>query len=213
MSIELNWIELSVLAILIGNDEITPSSSVQNLGVIFNDTLSLWPHIASVVKAVFFQCHHISCIQNFLTLSATKTFVHSLIAFHLDYCSSTLTGLPNINIQKLQCVQNTAACLSVPHKKFDLITPVLKGLHWLPIQQWIPFKVLALTYKALHDQAPPYIQSLLTVHSPKWALRSSNSFSLKMPWYNTQFYGAWAFSQLAPIKYNKLPQDIIYISI
>ena len=41
--------------ILIGQDEISPSTTARNLGVIFDTTLSLHPHISSVVKAAFFQ--------------------------------------------------------------------------------------------------------------------------------------------------------------
>ena len=67
-------------------------------------------------------------------------------------------------------------------KKFYHITPILKGLYWLPIHQKILFKVLVIDYEALHAR---YIQSLLTVHCPKWALRSSNTFSLETPRYDT----------------------------
>ena len=33
--------------------------------------------------------------------------------------------------------------------KFDHITPVLKSLHWLPVEKIIDFKVLPLVYRAL----------------------------------------------------------------
>ena len=119
---------LSVPPICIGNDQITPSTSAQNLGVMFNDMHSLWPHI-SVVTAAFCRLCHISHIQNVLTLSACKSLDHSLITSHLDYCNSSRAGLPNINIQKLQCIQNAAAHLTMRSKKYDNITPVLKELH------------------------------------------------------------------------------------
>ena len=44
----------------------------------------------------------------------------------------------------------TTRMLSLCHK-FDHITPVLKDLHWLPVEQIIEY-----TYKALHGKAPAY---------------------------------------------------------
>ena len=121
--------------ILIGQDGISPATTARNLGVIFDTTLSLRPHISTVVKAAFFQLRRIARIRRFLTLSATKTLVHSLISSCLDYCNSALAGLPDVNIMKLQAVQNAAARLTMWVKKFEHISPVLKELHWLPVRQ------------------------------------------------------------------------------
>ena len=47
----------------------------------------------------------------------------------------------------------TAWCLSpsLPITgRRDHITPVLHGLHWLPVRRTVAFKVLLLTFKALH---------------------------------------------------------------
>ena len=46
---------VSTSTILIELDEISPSTTAHNLGVIFDTTLSLRPHISSVVKAAFYQ--------------------------------------------------------------------------------------------------------------------------------------------------------------
>ncbi len=82
----------------------------------------------------------------------------------LDYCNSVLAGLLEGDIRKLQCVQNAAANLVTHSKKYDNITPVLVDLHWLPVRSRILYKVLVLTYHALEGTAPPYIQSLLSLH-------------------------------------------------
>ena len=51
------------------------------------------------------------------------------------------------------------------HRPHNLITPVLKHLHWLPVRDRIAFKVLVITYKSLHGMAPLYL-SALTVPYP-----------------------------------------------
>ncbi len=54
------------------------------------------------------------------------------------------------------------------------ITPVLASLHWLSIKFCINFKILLITYKALHGLAPPYISELLSPYNSSQQLRSSD---------------------------------------
>ena len=44
------------------------------------------------------------------------------------------------------------------------ITPILKELHWLPVEQCIILKILLIVFKALDNLAPIHISSLI---SPK----------------------------------------------
>ena len=39
----------------------------------------------------------------------------------------------------------------------DHITPSLKSLHWLPISFQVKYKVLVITFKALHGLGPGYL--------------------------------------------------------
>ena len=105
------------------------------ISVIFYDKLTLNFHVTSLYKAAFYQIHHISQIRKFLNSSAAKPVVQFLVSSRLDYCNSVLRGLPDCAINKLQTAQNSAAWLVSQVKKTDHITPVLMGLHWLPIRQ------------------------------------------------------------------------------
>ena len=70
-------------------------------------------------------------------------------------------------LKKLQSVQNPAAGLITCSRKYDYITPILSDLHvhWLPVNERIKFTILLLTFEALHQQAPTYIQDLwLAIH-------------------------------------------------
>ncbi len=51
-------------------------------------------------------------------------------------------------------VQNAAARLLTRSSKTTHITSILLSLHWLPIKFRIHFKLLVLTFRALHGQAP-----------------------------------------------------------
>ncbi len=111
-------------------------------------------------------------------------------------------------ISKLQNVQNAAARVIVGARKYDHITPVLKDLHWLPVELRIVFKINLLTYKCLHNLAPKYLTDLLAVYSPGRTLRCNLDKKLKTQKYNTSNYGLRAFSIHAPRLWNDLPDFV-----
>ena len=76
----------------------------------------------------------------------------------------------------------------------DHIRPVLKKLHWLPIENRIVFKILLLTFKARAKLAPQYIQDLINDYTPQRNLRSGSKCLLETPNYNLESYGKRAFS-------------------
>ena len=89
---------LSQPNIIISNDTVPSSMAAKNLGFVFDSNPSLKPHFSSTCKSAFFQLRRTSHICKFLTVPAAKTIVHSLIAFHLDYCNSALSGLCDCDI-------------------------------------------------------------------------------------------------------------------
>ena len=105
-------------------------------------------------------------------------------------------------------MQNAAARLITRSRKCHHITPILLDLHWLPVSERIKFKILLLTFKALHQQSPTYIHELITRYVPSRSLRLSSTLSLNPVSFNLKTYGSRAFSVLAPELWNKLPDDI-----
>jgi hypothetical protein len=132
----------------IGESMVEPKEKVRNLGVVFDSVCNLEKHVNSICKGAYHQIRNIGMIRKYLDLDATKTLVHAYVTSRLDYCNSLLYGISKELIDKLQRVQNTAARLITRTKKFDHITPILKELHWLPIEERIKYKVLLLAHKA-----------------------------------------------------------------
>ena len=58
------------------------------------------------------------------------------------------------------------------------ITPILIELNWLTITKRCQYKLLVLTFKVLHSQAPGYISDFFNWYTPARALRSASTTSL-----------------------------------
>ena len=195
-------------AVRVGSSEIQPKMQVRNLGVIFDSGLAMDKHVNNVCRKATFEIRNISKIRKYLTDQAAVTLIHAYITSRLDYCNSLLYGIPNNLMKKLQRVQNMAARVVSRTRKYDHITPVLRKLHWLPVRQRITFKILMMTYKALNGQAPTYICDMLKQYHPSRPLRSQSHHRLVEPATNTKTYGDRAFSNAAPILWNRLPLQI-----
>ena len=135
--------------------------------------------------------------------------MNSLVTSRLDYCNALLSGVPKTILNKLQNVQNTSARVVTRTSRYCHITPILKELHWLPVQYRVQYKILIHTYKALHDQSPVYIKELLHVYKPRRELRPQNSpLTLKVPKSRTVSYGDRSFAIIAPKLWNALPPGV-----
>ncbi|KXJ05812.1 hypothetical protein AC249_AIPGENE17706 [Exaiptasia diaphana] len=116
--------------------------------------------------------------------------------------------ISGVHLDKLQRVLNYAARIVTLSKRRDHITPLLKDLHWLPVRQRINYKILLLTFKALHGLTPSYISELISVYKPKRTLRSSKELLLSVKPYSMKTYGSRSFSVAAPTLWNSLPSDL-----
>jgi len=65
-------------------------------------------------------------------------------------------GVPENLLRKVQSVQNAGACLLTSTRNRDHITPcpVLRQLHWLPVQRRVEFKIACLIHQSLASTAP-----------------------------------------------------------
>ena len=115
----------------------------------------------------------IAAIRPFLTEDATKTLVSSYILSRLDYCNCVLLGCPSNVIYPLQRIQNSAARLICKSPWSQPCSPLLKKLHWLPVEERIIYKCCCLCFKVLTGDAPAYLSDLLHVYVPSRTLHSS----------------------------------------
>ena len=190
----------------LSNDIIPVSSSARNLGFIFDSDMSFSDQIKSVSKSCHFHIRDIRRIRHLLPLSAATALANSLVSSKLDYCNSLYSGISQVNLNKLQRIQNSLARVITNTSKYQHITPILKKLHWLPVKQRIDYKLCLLTYKTLTNQQPTYLYNSLSFPSHSVSTRSSDSLVLSIPYVRSSL-GKRAFSVIGPRLWNSLPPD------
>ncbi len=194
--------------IQLGSSTITPSASVRNLGVIFDDQLTFKEHIAKTARSCRFALYNIRKIRSFLTEHAAQLLVQALVISRLDYCNALLAGLPLNTIKPLQMIQNAAARLVFNESKRAHVTPLFVSLHWLPVAARIQFKTLMLAYRTTTGSAPTYFHSLLQIYTPSRSLRSASERRLVVPSQRGSKSLSRTFSFTIPGWWNDLPIPI-----
>ena len=147
----------------VGESQNTHSLKVRDLGVTFDQFLNFDDHITAICRSTYFHIRNIGKIRNLLSYNACSTIIHALISCRLDYCNSLLYNVPTHKTDRLQRLQNQCArILTKSPRRREHITPVLKSLHWLKIQDRITYKILMLTYKSYYNIAPTYLCELIS---------------------------------------------------
>ena len=145
----------------------------------------------------------------FLSLVCTALRPFCCICADTKSSNSLLYGVPNCHLHKLQRVQNAATRLMFEESKYCHVTPLLKSLHWLPVKYRIIFKVLLITFKAIHGLAPVYISELISIRDVSLSRYCLRSTMLNYPALKShKTLADRSFSVAAPILWNELPSDI-----
>ena len=196
--------KISFSSVVVGSTVVSKSSKARNLGVIFDENLNFNSQVNIMCKKSYFHLRNLSAIRKYLDQQSAKKAVQAFVTSTLDYGNSLLYGLPKNQLEKLQLVQNSAVRIIMGVRKFDHITHLRRELHWLPVADRISFKILVLTWKCLHDQAPNYLSSLVHEKSQKRRLRSSDQGLLATPRSKLVTCGDRTFSKAAPVLWNAL---------
>ena len=199
--------EININSIVVQDAVIKVSDSCRNLGVMMDATMSMSSQISSICKSVWYQLRNLGFIRKYLTQSAAEKIVHALISSRLDFGNALLFNLPQTKLAQIQRLQNAAARIITLARKYTHITPILKFLHWLPIEQRIKFKILLSVFHCVQGSAPQYNLSLIKLYNPVRSLRSANSGLLSVPVCNKS-WGERAFARAGPSLWNSLPLSL-----
>ena len=177
-----NLNKLQDVSLKIGDITISPSSTIKNLGVIFDQKMSMENHVKSLIKTANFHLRNIYRIRRFITFESCHHLVRSLVLSRLDYANSLLFGISAKDRKKLETLQNKAARIIFRCNRLEPSAPLLRELHWLPVKERVIYKVLLLTYKSVNKLAPAYLTELLKAYKPGYEnLRSAKKCLLDGP--------------------------------
>ena len=119
------------------------------------------------------------------------------------------------NLHGLQSIQNSAARIVTNSSKYTRITPVLRKLHWLPIQFRSEFKLATLVYKFILTGFPKYFAPHLSTYHTTYNTRHSQSVAsfLNVPKFQPTIHKStgqfgFSFDFDAPTVWNSLAKDI-----
>ena len=87
-----------------------------------------------------------------------------------------------VEFKMLQRLQSMAARLICNSTRFCRIKPLMFRLQWIPVKLRIKYKILLMSYKAIHGLSPDYKQSLVHVKKKSlYNLRSNDEVLLTPP--------------------------------
>jgi len=146
----------------IAGSHMKPSSTVKNLGIIFDSSLSFLTHFNSITKSAFFHLHRIS-------INGAETVIHAFVTSCLEYCNALFIGLSASSFSKLHYIQNSSARILSHTKRSTHITPILYDLRWLPVAYCMKYKILLLNFKSAQLGSPISVTTLtlrITLYDP-----------------------------------------------
>ena len=192
----------------IGHSFINPSESCRNLGVTFDQHLTMEKHIQALYRTIHFHLRNIGTVCHVLTNRGAAQLIHALVTSRFDYYNPLLYGLRESEINILQRMHIVAARIVSRCPKFSHITPVLYDLHWLPIKFRIFFKILVFTYRVLDGTAPAYLCQLLQSYQQNRSLRSSGKHLLATSKARLKTNRDRCFMAAAPREWNNFPLEL-----
>ena len=155
---------------------------------------------------------NISRIAKFINKDSKMKLVQGLVFSINDFCNSLYYGLPNVILNGLQMLINSAATIVVGLPRFsrERITSICIDLHILPINARIKYKICHLTHKALHCREPLYSNEMLELEQSSTINLQSNHGTWKLEEHRVPGLGFTkrCFKNCAPLLYNTLPNTI-----
>ena len=99
--------------------------------------LTMSTQISKTIQMCFAFLYQIRSVKRYLTIDSSKTLASALVLSRSDYGNMVLVSSPKVATQSIQSIINKTARLITGVRKRDHITPVLKDLHWLKIDERI----------------------------------------------------------------------------
>ena len=137
--------------------EITPVASAKDLGVLLDSRLTYNDHVTSTVSSCMTRLGQINRVKH--AFDRNTIILNALVFSKLLYCSNVWSNTYESNLNKIQAMQNFACRIISRTKKYDLVTPILKDLQWLPVRQQLYYRHAIMAFKCMTVCTPDWLSS------------------------------------------------------
>ena len=90
---------ISGVPVSVGDSNILPSPKVKDLGVIFDECLTLDAHTSNICRRAHFHLGNIGRIRIMLSFEASSQLIHALITTTFDYCNGIFLIFQKIKLK------------------------------------------------------------------------------------------------------------------
>lgn len=187
--------------------EIEQVKTTKYLGIIIDEKLDFKENFDYVCKKMAKKVGFMGRISKKLDLETKITIYKTIIAPHLDYCSSILYLANENQITKLQKIQNKAMRIILKLNKYTNIKLMLDMLKWQSVRQRLTYNTLITIHKIDNDILPQYLKKNLIKVGQNSNYNTRNKNELRLPKYkkaktqNNIFYNGIK-------KYNEISKEI-----
>ena len=128
-------------------------SSAKDLGIILNNNLTYDQHIYQLTSSCMTKLCQINRVNKSFDGDTLRTIIFPLVLKKLFYCSTVWSNTSATNIKRLQAVHNFAFRIITKTKKFEHITPALRELKWLPVNEHLHYRDTVMTFRCMKGLA------------------------------------------------------------
>lgn len=185
-------------------------SSVKNLGLTLDSTLSWSPHVTETCRKVNGILHTLYRHKHFLPRNTKLLLVQALVLPIFDYADVCYSDLTQHLLNRLEVLFNNSIRFIFRLRKFDHISFFRSKIKWLPLYKRRKVRMLCMLYSIINDpNIPSYLRSKFCFQSSTHdrSLRSDNNLTLHLPLSRTDFTYKSFFIQGVKL-WNALPLNI-----
>ena len=187
--------------------DVAGSSTVLNLGVTFDQTMSFTSHVDNVVQRCTGMLCGLSHSRHCLPRSTLLTLVHGLVISRILYCLTVYGVCNGTQIKRIQKLLNFAARVLSGRRKFDHISDVLAELEWLTAEHMYLYHSLSLLKRMISTSEPECLTGSLVTRGDVHQRTTRNADQLDTPVIHSEL-GRRRFRYAVVSAYNALPSDI-----
>ena len=193
------------ISLHIGSNTVKSVNHVRNVGFVMDSLLKNGPHVNKITSSCYCKLCDIAKIRPSLDTKSAQLITQAHVLLCIDYCNSLLTGSPQYQLDKLKHIQNMSCQVICNIRKYDHVSPAIKGLHWLNIPKRITYKLCLLVYKCCNNLALRYLSDLPPSRTSSRSLTSSQSDNIQGAHFKNSQCQHSSLSSTGPRAWNTLP--------